>query len=162
MTTDKEIRQTLEAVIKRGAPDAKVFPWFSLEGSPKTWAGQLATLLQLDAANRAKVHAYLISRDESEGTFTSANCAKRFFDYQIFGFHFYLTGNREDNSDYDFNEELDLITSYLDNLTLVSDITDIDRILGTREKPIKWEIHVDPFGDRTLHFAEGHIAIKAT
>lgn len=161
MPTDQEVRTSLKQVINKATPDARIFPWFILEGPPKHWAGKLANLLQLDALNRAKVHAYLISRSETSGEWKTGNCARRWWSYEIFAFHWYDTGTESGNSDFTFNAELDLITSYLDDLTLVAaDLPDAAVILDSRRDPIEWEIHLDPFGDKSLHFAIGRIAIR--
>jgi hypothetical protein len=162
MPTDSQIRAGLKQVIQKAAPNAVVYPWLNLEGSPNKWAGKLASPVEVDAAGKARTHGYIISREADSGEWKTGNCAKRFYDYNILAFHYCNTGNETDNSDLLFNAELDQITTYLDDITLIAvEFPQAAADLDARRDPLEWDIHLDPYGDKSLHFAIGRIAIRS-
>lgn len=149
--TEQQIRAAIETVIINAAPNAVVFPWWSLGHRRDTWPGQLKPLLGPDAD---KVHGYVITRTATEGERKNPQCVERSFVYDIAAFHFYDTGNRTANSDYTFNAELDAIC---DAFIVASSLP---QELGRVEEEPQFRIDLGVFGGELLHYATGRLVVR--
>ena len=147
--TESDVRSAIESLIQTAAPNAVVFPWWVLGYQRDVWPG----LLRSDA-DGGKVHGYVITRSMSDGTETGMRCVRRYWSYEIWGFHYYATGNKTSNTDLTFNAEFDAITTAFDDVsTLAASLQ--------RRQPPKWNVDLGVYGGELLHFAVGTITIEA-
>ena len=147
--TEAQVRASIKDVIQAAAPNAVIYPWWILGHKENHWPGLLRS-----SADDNKVHGYVITRSSNEGTETGSRCVRRYWSYELWGFHYYETGNSTSNTDLTFNAEIDAITDSFDQ------ITELALPLQRRQVP-KWIIDLGLYGGELLHFAVGSLTIEA-
>jgi hypothetical protein len=169
--SDAQIREAVDALIKYKDPTSIVYPWFSLEGKPDTWPGQLTSPDDL-VNGIPRVHGYVFTRSESgaEEEWRYADCPKDFYEYEVWAYYGYSTGRKPTNdevtagtmtnSDLLFNERLDDIKNAINDLRTVELTVPLAFTrLHRRIRPFAWSINLRPFGSEVLHFAAGKLLI---
>lgn len=149
--TESQIRAAIATVITTAAPNAKVFPWWSLGHEVAEWPGQLIPESGSDAG---KVHGYVITRTGTEGERKNPQCVSRSFSYDIWAFHFYKEDSTSaSNSDLTFNTELDAICdAFITASTLPAELQRVE------EEP-SFRLDLDIFGGELLHYATGRLVV---
>jgi len=150
--TEAQIRAAIRTVIVAQAPNAVVFPWWVLGHDPNQWPGVLKPSSGPDAN---KVHGYVFTRTQTEGERKNAECVRRDFTYDVWGFYFYdETSTNTDSSDVRFNAELDAIA----NAFTVAATLPLE-LRRVQEEP-QFRLDLAVFGGELLHYATGRLVVE--
>ncbi len=144
--SDDTIRLKVAEVIEAAAPLAVVYPWWVLDDEGQ-WLAVLKTgAKDFDSAGNARVHGYVMIRQDTDGRLVGNHGARRTYIYQIAAFHYFFMGTKTNNSEKLFSAEIDAVAAAFDAPTPLSP-------LDVRlQKPIHFVCDVKPkrFSE-TLH-----------
>lgn len=147
--TDAQVRTAIAGVIQTAASSAVVYPWWVLGVKQDMWPGILRS-----SSDSNRVHAYVFTRSDNTGIEKGMRCVERIWTYDIWGFHYYLTGTSSSNSDLTFNAELNAICDAFDDVSTIADAL-------KRRQPPRFTIDLNVYGGELLHFAVGQLTIEA-
>ncbi len=150
--TESQIRAAIRQKIADNAPNAVIFPWWALGHDQNMWPGILKPSSGPDAN---KVHGYVFTRTQTEGGRKNAQCVRREFTYDVWGFYFYdETSTNTTSSDTRFNAEVDAICDAFINAANLP--PELQRV---KNEP-KFQLSLGIFGGELLHYATGQLVIE--
>jgi hypothetical protein len=147
ITTEREVRVALAAVIAAAVPLALVYNRWVLAFDPGQWAGLLRS-----PADNGRVNSWMVTRRAISEEKIGNGCVRAVWFYDVIGYYGYATGDDAASPEDRFQADVDAVCKAVADAGL-------DPAIGRNDQLQFPMIDIAPFGGELIHVARGRLSI---